>query len=116
MNTLSVIIPVYNVELYLEDCLESIVTQTEKFYEVILVDDGSTDSSKVICERYCRKYANTRLISQKNRGLGAARNTGLANATGEYIVFVDSDDYVDLHLNERVRKCVSINPVDASVS
>ncbi len=112
MITVSVIIPVYNVELYLEHCLESIVNQTEKFYEVILVNDGSTDSSKEICERYCRENANIRLITQKNRGLSAARNAGLANASGEYIVFVDSDDYVDLHLNERIRECVSVNPAD----
>ncbi len=109
---LSVIIPVYNVELYLEECLESIANQTEKFYEVILVNDGSTDQSEEICKRYCEKYTGMRLISQANKGLGAARNAGMKQASGDYIVFVDSDDYISLDMNETLRMKLQEHAVD----
>ena len=79
---ISVIVPVYNVEKYLEECLDSIQCQTYKNIEVILVNDGSTDGSKEICERYCRKDSRFQLISQENKGLSEARNVGVRASTG----------------------------------
>lgn len=90
----SVVIPVYNVESYLEKCLNSIVEQTETFDEVILVNDGSTDNSLAICEQYISQYAYFKLISQQNQGLSAARNTGLSAVSSEYVMFLDSDDWL----------------------
>ncbi|CJE50316.1 glycosyl transferase family protein [Streptococcus pneumoniae] len=92
----SVIIPIYNVEKYLRRCLDSVVNQTYKDIEVILVNDGSPDNSKEICEEYVAKYSNIQLINQKNAGLGAARNTGLQYITGNAVTFVDSDDWLEL--------------------
>lgn len=92
----SVIIPVYNVEKYLRRCLDSVVNQAYKDIEVILVNDGSPDNSKEICEEYVAKYSNIQLINQKNAGLGAARNTGLQYITGNAVTFVDSDDWLEL--------------------
>src|SRR4051812_2890151 len=89
---ISVVVPVYNVERYLEDCLESIAGQTVADLEVLMVDDGSTDASAAIAERFAARDPRFRLISQPNGGLGQARNTGAAQATGEYLAFVDSDD------------------------
>ena len=91
---ISVIVPVYNVEEYLEECLESICKQTYTDIEVILVNDGSTDGSKEICERYCQKDSRFKLINQENQGQSAARNNGVIVSTGEYITFVDSDDVI----------------------
>ncbi|HGY9674995.1 TPA: glycosyltransferase family 2 protein [Streptococcus pneumoniae] len=96
----SVIIPVYNVEKYLRRCLDSVVNQTYKDIEVILVNDGSPDNSKEICEEYVAKYSNIQLINQKNAGLGAARNTGLQYITGNAVTFVDSDDWLELYAIE----------------
>lgn len=91
---ISVIVPAYNVEEYLEECLESICKQTYTDIEVILVNDGSTDGSKEICERYCQKDSRFKLINQENQGQSAARNNGVIVSTGEYITFVDSDDVI----------------------
>ena len=91
---ISVIVPVYNVETYLEECLDSIQNQTYTDLEVILVNDGSTDGSQAICERYCQADKRFRLMNQTNQGLSAARNTGVAASRGEFIVFVDSDDMI----------------------
>ena len=91
---ISVIIPVYNVENYLEECLKSVQTQTYTNIEVILVNDGSTDNSKLICERYCKEDSRFQLLNQENQGLSAARNNGVAASTGEFIAFVDSDDII----------------------
>jgi len=91
---ISLIIPIYNVEKYLKDCLESAVNQTINNYEIILINDGSTDSSKEIAEKYEKKYKNIILINKENEGLGAARNTGIKNAHGKYICFLDSDDMI----------------------
>lgn len=90
----SVIIPVYNVEKYLESCLESIKSQTFTDYELILINDGSTDESVAIMRRYAKTDARIRIISQSNRGVSAARNLGLSVAEGEYVLFVDSDDTI----------------------
>ncbi len=91
---ISVIVPVYNVEEYLEECLESIKNQTYSNIEVILVNDGSTDNSQAICERYCQQDPRFHLINQENQGQSVARNNGVAASTGELITFVDSDDVV----------------------
>ena len=91
---LSIIIPIYNSELYLKECLDSLVSQTCKEFEVILVDDGSTDCSVKLCDLYCSVYSNFRYFYQSNEGPSAARNTGLKHVAGEFISFIDSDDYV----------------------
>ena len=91
---ISVIVPVYNVETYLEECLDSIQNQTYTDFEVLLVNDGSTDRSKAICERYCKENRRFHLLNQENQGLSAARNTGVAASRGEFIAFVDSDDMI----------------------
>lgn len=96
----SVIVPVYNVEKYLARCLDSVVGQTYRNLEIILVNDGSTDRSGEICSQYAQRDTRIRLFTQENQGLSAARNTGLDHMTGEYIVFVDSDDYISLSLVE----------------
>lgn len=90
---LSVVIPVYNVEQYIEQCLQSVITQSIKNMEIIIVDDGSTDDSAQICQRYAEVNSSIKYIYKKNAGLGAARNTGFLQAHGEYVIFLDSDDY-----------------------
>lgn len=101
MNDLiSVIIPVYNVENYLRECIDSVLAQTYTELEVLLVDDGSTDGSGAICDEYARQDSRVRVIHQANGGLSAARNTGLRIARGQYISFVDSDDVVGAHFLE----------------
>lgn len=94
MEKISVIIPVYNVKKYLKRCLDSVINQTYKNIEIILVNDGSTDNSLKICEDYQKKDKRIIIINQKNSGLSAARNKGLDIAKGKYICFIDSDDYV----------------------
>lgn len=96
----SVIVPVYNVEKYLCECVDSILAQTYKNLEVILVDDGSTDSCPKICDEYAKHDKRVLVVHQKNGGLSAARNAGAEVATGEYIVFVDSDDFVSCNFIE----------------
>lgn len=91
---ISVIIPVYNVEKYLEECVESVLTQTYKNIEIILVDDGSTDSSGEICDSYALQNSNVQVIHQLNAGLSDARTAGLKKAIGKYVYFLDSDDYI----------------------
>lgn len=92
---ISVIVPVYNVENYLRQCLESLRTQTYTNIEVIMVDDGSQDSSGKICDEYAEKFNNFYIVHKENAGLGMARNTGLEHIKGEFVVFLDSDDYLD---------------------
>lgn len=91
---ISIIIPVYNVEKYLQECLDSIVNQDACNYEVILIDDGSTDGSSKICDEYSDRYVQIKVIHKKNEGVSSARNAGLDVAKGEWIWFVDADDYV----------------------
>lgn len=96
MNDLiSVIVPVYNVESYLEQCIDSILAQTYKNLEIILVDDGSTDRSGEICDRYAEQDSRIRVVHQANGGVSSARNSGLQICRGNYLGFVDSDDYID---------------------
>lgn len=91
---LSIIIPVFNVEKYLPECLESIITQTFKDLEIIIIDDGSTDNSLKICKRYLKKCDKIILISKKNGGVSSARNLGILKAEGQYIMFMDADDFL----------------------
>lgn len=93
-NMISVIIPVYNVEKYLDECIESIVNQSYKNIEIILVDDGSTDNSGLICDKYSQVDKRIKVIHQNNAGAAIAKNTGINYAQGECICFVDSDDYI----------------------
>ena len=94
-NCISVIIPVYNVAAYLPQCLDSVLSQDHRELEVILIDDGSTDDSGAICDRYAQRDNRVKVIHQKNSGAAAAKNAGLRIATGEYLSFVDSDDYLE---------------------
>jgi glycosyltransferase involved in cell wall biosynthesis len=91
---ISIIVPVYNVELYLAECINSLLIQTYKNIEIILVNDGSTDKSSFICKQYEKRSSNIILINNSNKGLSAARNEGIQHAQGDYIIFVDSDDII----------------------
>lgn len=99
---ISVIVPVYRVEAYLDKCIASVVGQTYKNLEIILVDDGSPDHSGEICDRWAEKDARIRVIHQKNAGGGAARNAALDIARGEYVGMIDSDDYIDVHMYDHL--------------
>lgn len=99
---ISVIIPVYNVEKYLSECLDSVVNQTYKNLQIILVDDGSTDFSGKICDEYAEKDNRITVVHQKNAGAGAAKNTGLELIDGEYFSIIDSDDYIELDMYEKM--------------
>ncbi len=112
MTKVSIIVPVYNVAQYLEQCLDSVVRQTLKDVEIILVDDGSTDDSAKICRKYELQDARVKLISQHNQGLAAARQAGLDIATGEYIGFVDSDDWLELNMYEKMYQAAQKHDAD----
>lgn len=112
----SVIVPVYNVEKYLKRCLDSIINQTYKNIEIILVNDGSKDNSRNICEEYEKKYENISLINQENGGLSAARNTGLKYVKGEAVTFVDSDDWLELDAIEYYVESMKKHNVDMVVT
>ena len=109
---ISVIVPVYNVEKYLEECLESIKRQTYTDIEVILVNDGSIDRSKEICERYCEKDSRFKLLNQENKGLSGARNRGMLESKGEFISFVDSDDVLKEDMLEQLMKQMTSEDID----
>lgn len=100
MPIISIIVPIYNVEKYLKRCIDSILNQTFKEFELILINDGSTDNCGKICDTYKSKDKRIRVIHQKNAGLSSARNVGLYLAKGKYIAFVDSDDYINKNMYE----------------
>lgn len=102
MPKISVIVPIYNVEKYLEKCLNSIVNQTFSDIEIICVNDGSTDNSLAILNMFAKDDKRIKVISQENQGISVARNNGMKVATGEYIGFVDSDDWIDLNFYEKL--------------
>lgn len=108
----SVIIPIYNTAPYLEECIESVFKQTQHELEVIAVNDGSTDNSQEVLMDIKKKHPELIIISQQNQGLGAARNVGIENARGEYIYFLDSDDYIHEDTLEVCYKCASENTLD----
>ena len=93
-DLISIIVPIYNVEKYIKKCIDSIINQTYTNLEIILVDDGSPDNCGKICDKYKEKDDRIKVIHKKNGGLSDARNAGIDIATGEYITFIDSDDYV----------------------
>ena len=95
MPKISVIIPVYNVKAYLHQCVDSVLHQTMDDIQIILIDDGSTDGCSNICDEYAAEYSQVITIHQKNGGIGKARNTGMKRATGKYIFFLDSDDWIE---------------------
>ena len=97
----SIVVPVYNVERYLRQCLDCLVNQTYQNVEIICVDDGSTDASSEILTEYALKNSRVRVIRQKNSGLSAARNVGFSFATGEYVMYVDSDDWIGVRTCEK---------------
>lgn len=110
MNSkVSVIIPVYNIEAYLERCIKSIINQQYSNLEIILVDDGSTDSSPEICDSYAREDTRIKVIHKKNGGLADARNAGLDIVTGDYIAFIDSDDYIHKDMFQVMLKVLKEN-------
>lgn len=100
MNKVSVIIPVYNVEKYIEKCLETVIQQTYKNIEILIVDDGSMDNSINICSKYAKNDDRIKILTKENGGLSSARNYGLDNSTGDYILFIDSDDFISLNMVE----------------
>ncbi len=112
----SIIVPVFNVEKYVQECLESVAAQTYTAFEVIIIDDGSTDSSGRICEDFCEQDKRFRVIRQDNQGLGMARNTGLRHSTGEYILFLDSDDILLPDAVETAYKAMASGPFDLVVT
>ena len=109
---ISIIVPVYNAERFLEECLDSICAQTVKDLEILLIDDGSTDSSGAICDRYRQKDDRIRVFHQENRGASAARNFGVDQASGEYIMFFDSDDYASPELCEKLLAAMTADGTD----
>lgn len=116
MVNVSVIIPVYNVEEYLEECLDSVINQTFKDIEIICINDGSTDSSLNILNNYAKKDTRMKIYSQKNQGQGSARNFGLNESSGDYVYFVDSDDCIELNTIEELYNNISSNNSDIVVS
>lgn len=113
---ISVIIPVYKVEQYLDNCLQSVLAQTYTDWECILVDDGSPDASGEICDQWHAKDGRFICIHQKNQGVSTARNNGLKQAKGEYIVFIDSDDWVGPNYLINLRNAINEEDVDIAVS
>ena len=112
----SAIVPVYNVEKYLRQCVDSLLSQTVPFYEILLVDDGSKDHSGAICDEYAAQHDNVRVVHKRNAGLGMARNTGLDNVTGDFVAFVDSDDYLEPDWLEVMTGAMAANRVDVCKS
>ena len=106
MYYISIIIPVYNTEKYIERCLQSVLAQTYQQFEIIIVDDGSTDKSIEICKKYALKTSKIKIVQIKNSGQSVARNVGIKNALGDYICFVDSDDWIDCRLLEKSVSCL----------
>jgi len=113
---LSIIVPVYNTEKFLQKCLDSLINQTLKNIEIICINDGSKDNSLEILEEYSKKDERIKIISQENKKQGAARNAGLKIANGEYIGFVDSDDWVDLNYFEILYKKAKENDCDIALA
>lgn len=110
----SVIIPCYNVEKYIDRCLESVVGQTYRNLEIILIDDGSTDNTPALCDTWAEKDIRISVIHKKNKGVTAARNTGIKASKGDYLIFVDSDDYTELDIVDYLLKLSLENSADVA--
>ena len=115
MAKISIIVPVYNVEKYIKRCLDSIIAQTFEDIEIILVDDGSTDSSGIICDEYSKVDTRVRVIHKKNGGLSSARNAGIEAARGEFLGFIDSDDYISSDMFEVLYRNMVRERADLSI-
>lgn len=115
MKKVSIVIPVYNVEKYIRECLDSIINQTYKNLEIILVDDESKDKSGIICDEYAIKDSRIKVVHKKNGGAASARNIALDLLTGDYISFIDSDDYVASQYIEYLVKYLEQNNADISI-
>lgn len=109
MKKISIIIPVYNTQKYLDKCLKSVLNQTYNNLEIIIVNDGSKDKSGDIVGEYLKKYDNIKYYKKENEGLSAARNFGILKSTGDYLCFLDSDDYLDVNLFYSLQKYISLN-------
>lgn len=112
MLKVSIIVPIFNSEKYLNKCIDSIINQSLKEIEIILINDGSKDNSELICNNYAKKDNRIRVISKKNEGVSSARNCGLKMAKGEYVLFVDSDDWLELNMCEVLYKEASLGDYD----
>lgn len=112
---ISIIVPVFNVERYLCKCIDSILNQTFDKFELILVDDGSQDTCPQICDNYAKKDDRVKVIHKKNGGQGSARNMGLDIAKGEYIGFVDSDDYIEIDMYQKMINAIKKNEADLAI-
>ena len=112
---ISVIVPVYNVEQYLPRCLDSIINQTYTNLEILLIDDGATDNSGKICDEYAQKDNRIRVFHKENGGQASARNLALDNATGEYVAFVDSDDYIEKEMYQKLLSAIQENEADLAL-
>lgn len=115
MPTVTVVVAVYNIEKYIEKCIRSIVRQTWKEMEILLIDDGSSDESGNICDRYAKTDARIRVIHKKNRGLSDVRNVGLKEASGTYLLYVDGDDYIAPECVEKAVKCAERHEAEVVV-
>ena len=112
MTKISIIVPVYNVEKYISRCLDSLVNQTLNDIEIIVVNDGSIDNSQKVIDGYAKKYKNVKSYTKENGGQGSARNFGLTKSSGEYVGYVDSDDYVELDMYEKLYNKAKENDSD----
>lgn len=116
MNDLiSIIVPIYNMENFLAKSLDSILNQTYEEFELLLIDDGSTDSSSSICDSYANNDERIKVVHQSNKGISGARNTGLKIAKGKYIMFIDPDDFISYDMIEKLYLNININKADISV-
>lgn len=116
MDLISIIVPVYNVEKYLDRCMESLLNQTYECIEIILINDGSKDSSGMICDKYGENYSHVKVLHKKNAGLGFARNSGLELAKGKYVTFVDSDDYIGRNRIKNMYKLIKKTGTDTCIT
>lgn len=114
-SLISIIVPIFNVANYLQECLDSILIQTYPYLEILLIDDGSTDQSPQICDQYAKEDARIKVVHQQNGGAANARNRGLELATGDYICFIDGDDRIKKNYIERLLDSLEVNEADISV-
>jgi len=115
MDKISIIIPVYNVSAYIRKCISSVLAQTHDNLEILLINDGSTDGSGEICDEYAKMDKRVRVFHQSNKGVSSARNVGLKNLTGQYVGFVDSDDWIEPNMYELLHKAVKSKNVQVGV-
>lgn len=115
MREISIVIPVYNGAKYLSNCIESIIKQTYTNIEVILIDDGSTDLTPCICDKYSQEYSNILVIHTVNGGVSKARNIGFKHSTGDYVIFIDADDYLNPQMLEVLCTNIEIHKADISI-